>query len=109
MNSTKLITVAAVFAAFSTVAQAQGVDQFGRGTPNLSGTKAQLSNNSVATYGRGTPAPGTGVTLPSVGGDVEVARVQGRSSIARNATPGKIDQSITNTASRAVMDVWGRS
>lgn len=110
MNTVKTITLATLIAAFSSLAQAQGVEQYGRGTPNLAAASSSgRSNNSVEQYGRGTPSPGTGVRVPSVGANFDVASVQGRSSIARAPLPGTNDQTITNTASRGVSDVWGRS
>lgn len=110
MNTVKTIALATLIAAISGFAQAQGVEQFGRGTPDL--TKASgsaRSNNSVAQFGRGTPTPGAGVSLPSVGANVDVASVQGRSSIARMAAPATNSQTIIDTASRGASDVYGRS
>jgi len=84
MKVLKSITLAALVAAISGLAHADGVERYGRAAPSI----------------------GTGVTVPSVGANVDVASVQGRASIVRNAQPGNSDLTITY---RSVADVLGRS
>ena len=83
MNTAKSIILATLIAAGSSLAQASGVDQYGRGTPNV----------------------GTGVNVQSVGGNVHVQTVQGRSSIL-NSVPSKNNDTVY---ARAASDVLGRS
>jgi hypothetical protein len=83
MKALKSITLAALVAAISGLAHADGVERYGRAAPSI----------------------GTGVTVPSVG-TVDVASVQGRASIVRNAQPGNSELTIT---ARSAADVLGRS
>ncbi|HWQ38837.1 MAG TPA: hypothetical protein VNM24_09555 [Burkholderiales bacterium] len=84
MKTLKSLTIAAILATASGLAQAGGVEQ----------------------YGRGTPDPKAGVSVPSAGANTDVAAVQGRASVIRSAQGGNARLTVF---ARSVSEVYGRS
>lgn len=84
MKTVTTIAIATIIAAVSGLAQAGGVE----------------------TYGRSAPSANSGVTVPSAGANIDVATVQGRASMIRSAQHGKADVTIY---ARSASEVQGRS